>query len=176
MDKVKIAIVIATLALGVALGVAVFGSKSVSDQHIANISAQVAQGIPVNLGGMSNLDGLTIVPVEENDAFRLGSLGDDFTKFIATSTCNLDRRGGSVAASTTVFFDCRVVGARAGDIVFAQATSTMQNYWRVNGAQASSTDDFVSVGILSATTTGSSGIPGSTATTGLSVWLVRFLR
>lgn len=112
------------------------------------ISGLVGGNQSVNVGGMSNLDGLTIVPVESTDGFKLGTNGSTKTKDIIGSGV-LIYSNNTVIASTTRVFDIAVTGVVAGDNVSVQlgTTSAPGLGWVLAGASASSTNGFITVQI-----------------------------
>lgn len=98
------------------------------------------------LAGMTNLDGLTITPVDSGDGLKVGSNGSTVAELIA-NTCTLIGAGEVITASTTRPFDCAITGIASGDILIGQiATSTAYAPGQVMG--------FVIVGSKASTTAG----------------------
>jgi len=143
MNKNYIVIAIVALILGIAIGAVVGGNNQ-------------PQNSPI-VGGMTNLDGLTITPVDSGDGLTVGSSGTNVS-FIASGTCTLVTGAGgtdeSHTASTTEPYDCAVTGAVSGDDVLMQfatsteTTSTVSSGWVIVGAKASTTSGYITANIL----------------------------
>lgn len=97
-----------------------------------------------------------------------GSAGMPVQKLIfgTTTLCTLGTMGpssinASHAATTTKVYDCFVSGARSGDAVFASLSTSTAFFggWSVVSAKASSTNDYVEIGIYNGT--GAAAIPST---------------
>lgn len=132
-------------------------------------AAKTINNVATNtLRGMTNYDGLTIIPVESTDAFKVGSNGSSNVELKA-GTCTLTNYStsgqgidASHAASTTKVYQCPVTGVTSGDITFTQlgtSTAMTANGWQIVGSTASSTDGYINV--LISNETGSAKVPSS---------------
>lgn len=151
MDKTKLALGVALVAMVIAIGGYFFPQ---------------IKGSVLSFGGVTNYDEVDV------DALRVGSgCGAGSSScvaprldLVAVGTCSLIAPSFTVAASTTVSMDCAVSGVTSGDFVFAQfATSTtLGNGWAINGASASTTAGYATFRVTN--WTGASGIiPASLA-------------
>lgn len=95
---------------------------------------------------------------------RVGNLGNNVTKLVAT-TCDLVGMNSSQLASTTASYDCAITGARSGDTVMAQLATSTQNasvlHWNISSARASTTPGFVTVRLQNFS--GANAVPSATA-------------
>ena len=136
----------------------------------ASIIAGGVLGVALTFGaaitadnGLWRQNNQTITPANQSYDVQLGNDGTPIAELI-TGTCNLTGMDGSHAATTTKAYDCAVTGVQTGDIVFVgQATTTpTTNYgWRVMGANASSTNGFITVHVLNLT--GGAATPSASA-------------
>lgn len=149
-------------------GITNYDALELNDGLMVTASSTQLNSLKIGLGGGSN-----------------GTLSS-----VLTGTCTFIGTTLSVAATTTQAFDCAVTGARAGDNVFVQlatSTPTLNEGWTVVGANASTTNDFITIklfnGIGAATTTqaasvNSAGVYDSNAATmkwasSTRYWIVR---
>ena len=125
------------------------------------------------LGGMTNLDGLTITPVLSSDGLAVGSSGTTIQKVIDT-TCSIVANS-SVPATSTRNFDCTVTGVVSGDRVTAMlaASSSVASQYVIKGVTASTTDGYVTISLLNLT--GTAATPAATNGFGSST-LIRVTR
>lgn len=103
--------------------------------------------------------------------FSLGASGTTQSQQIST-TCSLIGPV-SQAASTTVAYDCAVAGVQAGDRINAQFASSTQAFgaWLITTARASTTANFVTLGVVN--NTGIAATPNFGSVGSTTIWAVR---
>lgn len=132
-----------------------------------------------SLAGMTNLDGLTITPVDSGDGFKVGANGG-LTQEMRSSTCNLATTVARLPiATTSVPFQCSITGVVTGDQVYvtlpAEGAATGQAGVAVGYAIASSTAGVIEVGLYARPWNSTTGIATSSfaqSTTSVQVWTV----
>lgn len=139
-----------------------FGGSSTSLPNGLDVGGGAYASDPVfTVTGSSTISGAT----------TLGSAGVAIRNAIfgTTTLCVLGTKGpgninSSQAATSTVFYDCPVTGARPNDFVmgFISTSTTMgANGWEITQAKASSTNDFIELGLYNGT--GAAAVPSASA-------------
>lgn len=126
-----------------------------------------SQSLPsYELAGMSNVDGLTITPVDTGDGLVVGSTGSTITKIITGTGSLIGPNYTSLAASSSIPFDIAVTGVVSTDKVFAQfaTSSAVGAGWLITGASASTTSGYITLGVVN-NTGAAATIPASVAST-----------
>lgn len=141
MNKNSLALILAVVAIGIAIGAVVYK-------------------VGPSFGGVTNYDEVDVSALKVNttNGTRLGA--------VMAGTCSLIANSYTVAASSTVQMDCAITGVVSTDGVFAQFASSTPGFggWSIRGASASSTAGFATISVVNGTG-GSSLMPASIAST-----------
>lgn len=116
------------------------------------------------VAGMSNLDGLTLVPVDSTDGLKVGSNGST-NQEIKSTTCTLATTELPLEATSTDAFTCAITGVNTGDQVFVSLPSNSGSNlggFVVDSATAGS--GTITVGITNLTGAATSSFPLATTT------------
>lgn len=119
--KINISLVIATLAIVLAIGVAMLGGKTVVRESVQLGGDTNYDSVDVSDG--YKVDGTTVI--SGTGALTIGTNGSA-NDLIKAGTCSVTVSGKTVTATTTTLFACAVTGVSAGDQVkvwFATSTS-----------------------------------------------------